>query len=113
MFSGGTGDITKDQYFDLCEQLGNEPIPEEVPRDYSDLPYEVQVALDMYSYLPDIFGDMSGSFIGKDLSIIPYLFQVFDVENEKVVLEWIKTITNIQRLEVSNQIKRKQKKHAK
>lgn len=90
--------------------MGNEPIPEEVPRDYSDLPYEVQVALDLYSYLPDIFGDMSGSFIGKDLSILPFLFDTFEVINKKSVLEWIKTITNLQRSEIAKQLKRKQKK---
>lgn len=71
----------------------------------------MQVALDLYAYLPDIFGDMSGSFIGKDLSLIPFLFETFEVINPKGVLEWIKVITNIQRVEVSNQIKRKQKKH--
>lgn len=74
------------------------------------MPYEVQMALDLYSYLPDIFGDMSGIFIGKDLSILPFLFTTFNVINEKSVLEWIKTITNIQKSEISKQLKRKQKK---
>jgi len=73
----------------------------------------VQVALDLYSYLPDIFGDMSGSFIGKDLSILPFLFDTFDVINKKAVLEWIRVITNINKTEVTKQLKRKQKKHAK
>lgn len=104
------GNISKKQYYELCEQLGNEPIQSEVPRDYSDLPYEVQVALDLYSYLPDIIGDMSGSFIGKDLALLPFLFDIFEVMNKKLVLDILKTIININRAEISKQIQRKQKK---
>jgi len=76
--------MSKEQYLMMCEQLGNEPLPEEIPADYSDFPYEVQEAINIFTILPDIWDGMSGTYMGKDYSLLPYLFdEIFEVEDKK------------------------------
>jgi hypothetical protein len=70
--------MTKEQYFDLCEQLGNPPLEEEIPLDLVDFPIEVQEALNIYRVLRDEWEYVSGSYLGKNLNTI---FQVFDAYN--------------------------------
>ena len=52
----------------MCEQMGWEPKDEEIPKDPSDLSYNVQCALILYEALPDIWEGMSGSWMGKNYS---------------------------------------------
>jgi hypothetical protein len=70
--------MTKEQYFDLCEQLGNAPLEEEIPIDLDDFPIEVQEALNIYRILRDEWEFVAGSYLGKNLNTI---FQVFDAYN--------------------------------
>jgi len=37
--------MTQARYLEMCEQLGKEPNPEEMPPDINDLPEEVQQAI--------------------------------------------------------------------
>ena len=43
--------MTKQQYFDMCNQLGTEPLEHEIPVELDDLPLEVQQALLVYRLL--------------------------------------------------------------
>lgn len=70
--------MTKEQYFDLCEQLGNAPLEEEIPIDLDDFPIEVQEVLNIYRVLRDEWEFVAGSYLGKNLNTI---FQVFDAYN--------------------------------
>lgn len=91
--------MTKDAYFEMCETLGSEPIDSEIPVDLSDFPELVQTALHVYSYLPDIWEGMSGTFMGKDLSIMPLLVNSFEIEHTElgIVLDLISTIDGIRK----------------
>ena len=98
--------MTKEQYLDMCEQLGSEPLQEEIPADFEDFPYPVQVAINIFYILPDIFEGMSGTYMGKNYSILPYLFdEIYEVENKQQTLQFILMIGNI----VSSQYAAKQK----
>lgn len=70
--------MTKEQYFELCEQMGNPPLPEEIPVDLDDFAIEVQEALNIYRVLRDEWEFVAGSYLGKNLNTI---FQVFDAYN--------------------------------
>ena len=61
-----------------------------MPLDTSDFPEEVQVAFFIYSFLSDRWDGMSGSYLGKDWSIIDYLFDLHEVENKKEILYFMK-----------------------
>ena len=59
--------MDKHTYFEMCEMLGTEPIDDDIPIEVDDLPELVQKALHIYSYLPDAWEGMSGTYMGKDL----------------------------------------------
>ena len=76
--------MTKEHYLRMCEQLGTEPIPEEIPADFSDFPFEVQEAINIFSILPDNWEGFSGTYMGKDYSILPYLMnEIFKVDDKQ------------------------------
>ena len=88
--------MTKKQYLLMCEQLGNEPIEEEIPADFEDFPYEVQEVIQIFSILPDIWEGMSGTYMGKDYSILPYLMdEIFQVHNKQQAMQMLLSIGNI------------------
>ena len=74
--------MTKAQYFEMCEQLGSEPLESEIPVEFDDLPQEVQEALHIYNTLQDSWDYMGGNYIGKNLSYISTVFDFFKVEAE-------------------------------
>lgn len=95
----------------MCEQLGSEPIPEEIPADFSDFPFEVQEAINIFSILPDRFEGMSGTYLGKDYSILPYLMdEIFQVENKQ---ETMKLLLIIGRLVMDNFSKKQKEQQRK
>ena len=45
--------MTQDQYLLMCEQMGWDPDPNEMPPEVHDLSYEAQQALRLFNALPD------------------------------------------------------------
>lgn len=78
--------MSKDAYFDMCEQLNEEPIEEEIPLEIGDFPELVQQCFVVYGILPDQWDSMGGGFMGKDYSIVFSLFQVYDIGDSAEVL---------------------------
>ena len=74
--------MTKDQYFEMCDQLGSEPIESEIPMDFSDLVLEVQEAFQIYNSLQDCWDYMGGNYIGKNFNYIEIIFKMYGVEPE-------------------------------
>ena len=72
--------MTKDMYFEMCEQMGQEPIESEIPLDLNDFPDIVQAAFTIYSILSDQWDTMGGAYIGKDYSIVFNLFDLYEVD---------------------------------
>ena len=73
--------MTKDQYFEMCEALGSEPLESEIPVDYEDLALEVQEALRIYNNLQDTWDYMGGNYIGKNLTGFMDILKIFEVES--------------------------------
>ena len=73
--------MTKDAYFEMCEMMGSEPDPDEIPVEFADLPDVVQQALEIYGFLPDRWEGMSATFLGKDYSIAFDLFKTYEIDN--------------------------------
>ena len=98
--------MDKNKYLMMCEQLGQEPNPKEIPADFNDFPKEVQDAIIIYGILPDVWEGFGGTFLGKDYSILPYLAnQVYMIENHAQLMQFLMIINNI----VSNNRAEKQK----
>lgn len=78
--------MTKDRYYEMCDALGSEPIPEEVPVELEDLPELVRQSLDIYWSLRDDWDYMAGNYIGKSLINLFEVFSLFKVEEHEKLL---------------------------
>lgn len=74
--------MTKDSYYEMCEELGSEPIESEIPVELSDFPDMVQTCLVIYSKLADTWDMGVGKFNGKDYSLVFKFFELYDVETK-------------------------------
>lgn len=83
--------MTKDRYLTMCEQLGKEPDPEEMPPDYEDFPDIVIYALNVYSMLNDrILPDIG--YLGKDYTNLPIYIETLGIDNKELFLEILDTL---------------------
>jgi len=99
--------MTKDAYFEMCEQLGNEPLESEIPVDFDDFPLEVQQAFNAYKMLRDEWDTMSGSYLGKSLIGVKDILEAteVDVSEHKLVIMLIRIIDNVRSEEINNKKK--------
>lgn len=88
--------MTKEQYFEMCEQLGTEPLEEEIPLEIEDFPHEVQQAITVYYRLRDEWDTMNGVYLGKSYSGLAEILDIFEIgkEDRKYFLEWITVLDN-------------------
>lgn len=61
-----------------------------MPLEPSDFPEEVQVAFFMFSLLPDHYEGMSGTYMGKYWDGIDYFFKLYEIDNPRIVLYFMK-----------------------
>ena len=96
--------MTKTQYFEMCEELGSEPVEEEIPVEYDDLPLEVQEALQLYNTLQDSWDYMGGNYIGKNLSYFGSILQMYQVplEDQSRLYELIVYIDQIRAKQIQD-----------
>jgi hypothetical protein len=78
--------MTKERYFEMMEQLGQEPIEEEIPPSWEDFPEEVLDAISIFNVLGDrVYPDIG--YVGKDYSTLKYLAEVFEVDNQELLVQ--------------------------
>lgn len=78
--------MTRERYFKMCEQLGQEPNENEIPPDIEDFPQIAIQALTTFSNLGDrVYPDIG--YMGKDFTTLPYYLEVHGVENKELFLE--------------------------
>ena len=78
--------MTRDKYLDMMEQLGREPIEEEIPPAWEDFPDIVVMAVNTFNYLGDrVFPDIG--YVGKDYTNLPQYLQIYEVEDKEFFLE--------------------------
>lgn len=99
--------MTKDLYFEMCEQLGNEPIESEIPVEISDFPPFVQTCFMLYNLLEDRWDSMGGGYLGKNYSILFQLFDLYQIiDVEKILaLEFLQSMDHIRQKIVADKIK--------
>jgi len=101
--------MTQARYLEMCEQLGKEPNPEEMPPDINDLPEEVQQAIFIFNLLGDrVYPDIG--FVGKDYTNLPILLELHGVEDKELVLEVLNFLDSRAIKKSSEQIKRERDK---
>lgn len=79
--------MSKEAYYQMCDDLGCDPDEEEIPLDITDFSDFVQTCFAVYSRLPDIWDYMNGNYAGKNLSIVFDLLRLYNIEdNEEQIL---------------------------
>jgi hypothetical protein len=84
-----------EKYLRICEQLGEEPDPQKMPLTEQDFPAEVQVAFFMFNLLSDVWEGMSGTYMGKDWSSCSLVFDIYQIENRRETLYFMKLYERI------------------
>ena len=85
-FKNSESKMTRERYFKMCEQLGQEPNPEEIPPDIEDFPNIAVQAMTTFSSLGDrIFPDIG--YLGKDFTTLPYYIEMYDIQDTELFLE--------------------------
>ena len=99
--------IDVDKYLQLCEQLGKDPDPNELPVEMADFPFEVQEAFNIFNLLPDRWDGMNGTYLGKDWSALESLLNIFQVEEKRIIVMFIKYIEVQNIKKINDEQKRK------
>lgn len=75
----------------MCEQLGKEPNPDEIPPDWEDFPEIVQVAINTFNMLGDrVFPEIG--YIGKDYTNLSEFMEVYEIQDREYfldILNWL------------------------
>ena len=97
----------------MCEVMGSAPNEDEIPVELDDFPDEVQTAFQVYQVLQDHWEGMSGTYMGKNLTGLGEVFEVYEVPktDRKMILEFIHLIDR-ERMTTMDQ-KRKQEESLK
>ena len=103
-------DIDLDKYLKVCEQLGQEPDPNKMPPSRGELPYEVQIAFSIHDMLPDRWDGMSGSYFGKDLSALGTIIDIYEVEDKKQCVFWLKNIEALNSRSINDRMAQERKR---
>lgn len=78
--------MTADRYFSMCEQLGKDPDPDEIPPAWEDLSDIVQLAVNTFNILGDRVYPEIG-YVGKDYTNLSHILEVHNVEDKEFFLE--------------------------
>lgn len=101
--------MTRDTYFEMCEQLGQEPVESEIPVDLNDLPALVQQCLTIYGMLEDRWDSMGGGYLGKSYNTVFDFFRLYQIEEAEQVLgiELLQHVDNVRIKIIQEKIKAK------
>lgn len=78
--------MTRERYLDMMEQLGQEPVEEEIPPSVEDLPEIIADAINTFNSLGDRAYPEIG-FVGKDYTNLPFFIEMYEVTDTEYFLE--------------------------
>jgi len=78
--------MTRSKYLDMMEQLGKEPVEDEIPPDWEDLPEIVVTAVRTFNMLGDRAYPEIG-YVGKDYTNLNHYLELYDVADKEYFLE--------------------------
>ena len=101
--------MTRERYFKMCEQLGKEPDPNEIPPDWEDFPEIAIQALNTFSSLGDRLVPDIG-YMGKDFTNLPYYIEMYEIEDKELFLEILTYLESRAINQSQEQLKREREK---
>lgn len=103
--------MTQEQYFEMCEALGETPAEENIPVEYTDFSVELQQILQIYNLLQDQWEGFNGIYIGKNITGIQEILDIFEIpiEDRLLTVQTIKLLDKVR----AEQLNRRNEKPAK
>ena len=80
-----------------------------MPPEIGDFPLEVQQAFLVHSVLPDNWDGMSGAYMGKDLSALGEVLNIYDIEDKRTVFFYLSHIGRVSSNSINEEVQRRQK----
>lgn len=109
MYNNLDAKMTRDRYLDMCEQLGKEPNPTEIPPDWEDFPEIIQIAILIFNTLGDrVYPDIG--YIGKDYTNLPVLIDIYGIEDSEFLLDILSWLDSRAIKQSAEHIKREHEK---
>lgn len=107
--------MTKSQYFEMMEQLGSEPIEEEIPVEIDDFPLEIQQVFTIYYKLKDDWDTFNGNYMGKSLLGLQDILEIYGVDkvDRAYILDWISEMDGARHKIFKDQKQQKEQKTSK
>ena len=84
--------MTQEQYLLMCEQMGWEPNPDEMPMTFDNLSYEAAIAVTLFQALPDKIEGMNGIWLGKDFAGLGDIMELYGIEGNRDAFELLQFI---------------------
>ena len=78
--------MDKDRYLSMMDELGQDPIPEEIPPGIEDFPQIVIDGINTFNSLGDRIYPEIG-YIGKDYTNLPLYIEVYKIKEKDIFLE--------------------------
>ena len=69
----------------MCEEMGWDPNPDEMPPEVHELTYESQQALRLFNALPDKIEGMNGVWLGKDFAGLGDIMRIYKIEDSEEI----------------------------
>lgn len=95
--------MTKERYYEMCEMLNKEPVDEDTPVEFTDLPIDVQDAMHVYNMLQDNWDTMNGLYLGKQRVGISEIFNILGVDDFKTTYHIVSIIDRIRSEMINSQ----------
>lgn len=86
--------VSKEQYIELAEALGWTITEESLPVDINDFSLELQQYMEIMDMLPDRIDSFSGYILGKDMSNVSYLFDIYEVSDKVLGMQLLTIMIN-------------------
>lgn len=101
--------MTRERYFKMCEQLGQEPKKDEIPPDWEDFPDIAVQAMNTFSMLGDrVVPDVG--YMGKDFTNLSYYIEIYEIEDTELFLEILTYLESRAIKQSQEQLKREREK---
>jgi len=108
-FKNSDAKMTQDRYFKMCEQMGQEPVAEEIPPAWEDFPDIAILAINTFSQLGDKLAADIG-YLGKDFTNLSYYMDIHGVEDKELFLEILTFLESRAINQSQEQLKREREK---
>lgn len=109
LFKNLDSGMTREKYLELCEQMGNEPVEDEIPPDWEDFPDIVVYAVNSFNMMGDRVYPEIG-YVGKDYTNLQHYLDFYEIQDKEYFLQLLSWLDSRAIKKSSEELKRQYEK---